>query len=93
MQLVCVRNAILNAGANAPTITATLAVAADAAPMLLNTATATTPGDLDPNEGIAAAVCRRNPIPAPAASPIALGVGVLVLIGSAWLAMRRRVGS
>jgi hypothetical protein len=90
MQVTCVRTAILNAGAAAPIITVTLNVANNAAPVLINTATATTPGDIDPNNGTATAFCRRNPVPAPAASPAALAIGALVLVGVAWFALRRR---
>jgi hypothetical protein len=88
-QLLCVRNAVLNPGASAPIITATVIVAGNAPSVLINTAIATTPGDLDVAQGTATAVCRRNPIPAPAASPGALAVALLVLIGFGGLALRR----
>ena len=91
-QILCVRNAILNGGSTAPPINVTLSVAADAAAVLLNTAVATTPGDLDESDGTASAFCRRNPVPAPAASPATLGGSLLLLIGIAGLAMRRRRG-
>ncbi|HSQ00274.1 MAG TPA: LPXTG cell wall anchor domain-containing protein, partial [Candidatus Dormibacteraeota bacterium] len=89
-QLVCVRNTFLNAGASAPLITATVTVDANAGPVLINTAIATTPGDLDIADGTATAICRRNPVPAPAASPWALALGLVVLIGLGGLALRRR---
>ncbi|HSP99923.1 MAG TPA: hypothetical protein VL049_22090 [Candidatus Dormibacteraeota bacterium] len=89
-QLLCVRNTILNAGASAPVITATVTVAGNAGPVLINTAIATTPGDLDIADGTSSAVCRRNPVPAPAASPWALVLGLGVLIGLGGLALRRR---
>lgn len=91
-QILCVRNAILNASSTAPPINVTLSVAADAAAVLLNTAVATTPGDLDESDGTASAFCRRNPVPAPAASPATLGGSLLLLIGIAGLALRRRRG-
>ena len=89
-QITCVRDAILNAGATAAPINVTLSVAGDAAAVLLNTAVATTPGDLDEADGTASAFCRRNPVPAPAASPTTLAAGLLLLVGIAGLAIRRR---
>ncbi|MFN8640628.1 MAG: hypothetical protein U0802_02790 [Candidatus Binatia bacterium] len=90
--LTCTRAAALNAGATAPPITATVTVAANAAPVLINTATAATAGDLDVANNTATAICRQTPVPAPAASPKALAVSVLTLIGLAGLALRLRRG-
>jgi hypothetical protein len=88
-QVLCVRNAVLNAGATAPLITVTLSVAGDAASVLQNTAVATTPGDVDTAQGTSTALCRRNPVPAPAASASTLVIAVLLLSGIAWLALQR----
>ena len=88
-QLNCVRNAPLNAGNSAPLITATVTVAGNAAPVLINQATATAQGATGNATDAAVAVCRRNPVPAPAASPWALATSLVVLIGLGALALRR----
>ncbi len=89
-QLLCVRQAILGMNAAAPPITATVSVAANVGPSILNTAFATTDGDLDPAEGTDTGVCATNPAPSPLLSPLGMLGGLLALGATAAAALRRR---
>ncbi len=89
-QLLCVRQAILGMNAAAPPITATVSVAANVGPSIVNTALATTDGDLDPAEGTDTGVCATNPAPSPLLSPLGMLGGLLALGAAAAAGLRRR---
>jgi hypothetical protein len=70
-------------------ITATVAVKPGAV-LLVNEATATTPGDLNPDNDHDTATCQAGATPTPALSPFGLAAAVLLLGALAAWAMRRR---
>jgi len=89
-KLLCVRNAILNGGASAAFITATVTIDANVGPVVINTAVADTLGDLVTANNTSTSVCPRNPAPAPAAGPWTLALSLLMLVGLGGVALLRR---
>jgi hypothetical protein len=80
---------VLNPGGSAPLLVVTVQVAPDAPPVIINTAQATTLGDLDPSLGIDSAFCRREPVPAPVLGPFGYAGALLALLGAAGFGWRR----
>jgi uncharacterized repeat protein (TIGR01451 family) len=86
--LSCTYNPIL-APNGQMSVAATAQVQANFSGQAINTATANTTGDIAIANNVDSAVCSR-PAPAPAASPGALFLGLLAMLGVAGVAMRRR---
>jgi hypothetical protein len=72
-------------------ITVVVAVTPPAAPVVTNTATVTTVGDLNLSNNVDSAICASlPPAPAPLLSPGGMAAAGLVLLGVAFVALRRR---
>jgi len=87
--LSCTFNGTLNPGDPAITITVNANVTPGSI-ILLNQATADTPGDLDTGNNVDTAQCRAAGVPAPALSLAGFGGALLALGAVALFALRRR---
>jgi len=87
--LHCTYAAVLQPNTAPLEVNAHAQVASGVGKGLLNTATGSTPGDLNPINDSDSALC-VEPAPAPALDPLGLAIGVAALIGAAAFAMRRR---
>ncbi|MGD9764860.1 MAG: hypothetical protein AB7V27_14190 [Candidatus Binatia bacterium] len=88
-ELNCVFAGLLGPGQNAPTITATVGIAADAEPVIRNIAHATS-GATDPLVAADTAFCRRTPVPAPLFSSGSAAAALLSLSAVAATSLWRR---
>jgi uncharacterized repeat protein (TIGR01451 family) len=71
-------------------ITIVVTVLPNASPIFANEASVAIPGDVFPGDDTDRIVCNNTPpAPAPAMSPLGMALGALVLLGVAFLAMRR----
>jgi hypothetical protein len=85
--LICTYPA-LGMNASAPPIVVSANVSGSAV-VLLNQATASTPGDLNPTNNTDTAECQAAAVPAPTLSPWGLGGALLMLAAIAGIALRR----